>query len=73
MITYTELDNLEQEARERFAKRVREYRGNLSIRRLALLCNIDAMTIRRIEQGKNCGHNAIIRLCKVLEIPYYLG
>lgn len=73
MVTYTELDNLEREARERFGKKVREYRGTMSVTQLALLCNLKYVTIKRIEEGKNCGHNAIIRICKVLDIPYYLG
>ena len=73
MITYKELDNLEQQSREAFGKRVRQYRGNLSITQLASLCNLNFITIKRIEEGKNCGHNAIIRVCKVLDIPYYLG
>ena len=73
MVTYTELDNLEHEARLHFAKKVREYRGKMSITQLALLCNLTYLTIKRIEEGKNCGHNALIRVCKVLDIPYYLG
>lgn len=73
MVTYTELDTLEREARARFGKKVREYRGTMSVTQLALLCNLKYVTIKRIEEGKNCGHNAIIRICKVLEIPYYLG
>ena len=73
MITYTELDHLETDLLKQFGERVREYRGTMLISHLAAYCNLSIVTIKRIEEGKNCGHNAIIRVCKVLDIPYYLG
>ncbi len=73
MITYNQLDAYERDCRIRFGNIVKQYRGEMSLERLGGLCNLNPATIKSIEEGKNCRHSAVLRICKILDIPYFAG
>lgn len=68
MVSYSELDLLEQECRKNLAALIRERRGKISVYRLARLSKVGEVTIHRVERGEGCNFASVVKLCRVLDL-----